>query len=102
MTEELFGVKLIEDKNESDRIIRLIHFLFLFSVEMKMPVEKVNHVFTSLSDHKGELTVRCHSRPHTIIKETITRLWDEKYNEYETVFEWGTESGFEQLKVIRS
>ena len=82
MTEELFGVKLIEDKNESDRIIRLIHFLFLFSVEMKMPVEKVNHLFTSLSDHKGELTVRCHSRPHTIIKETITRLWDEKYNEY--------------------
>jgi hypothetical protein len=102
MTEELFGVKLIEDKNESDRIIRLIHFLFLFSVEMKMPVEKVNHLFTSLSDHKGELTVRCHSRPHTIIKETITRLWDEKYNEYETVFEWDTESGFEQLKVIRN
>jgi len=102
MTVELFGVKLIEDKNESDRIIRLIHFLFLFSVEMKMPVEKVNHLFTSLSDHKGELTVRCHSRPHTIIKETITRLWDEKYNEYETVFEWDTESGFEQLKVIRN
>jgi hypothetical protein len=102
MTEELFGVQLVEDKNDPDRIIRLIHFLFLFSVEMKMPYDKVHHVFTSLSDHKGELTVRCHSCPHRIIKETITRLWDEKFNEYETVFEWNAESGFEQLKVIRS
>ena len=102
MQEELFNVRLAEEKEEVDNILRLIDFMRAFAVKMKMPITQVHRVFKALTDRKGELTVTCHSHPHAVIKEVITAIWDEQFDEYQTVFEWDTDSGFECLKVTRS
>ncbi len=102
MTEHLFGIQLEDEKDESGNIVRLIHFLLAFSKEIEMPIENVHNVFTRLVDRKGELTITCHFHPHSIFKEVISTLWDERFDEYETVFEWDTKSGFERLKVTRN
>ncbi len=102
MQEILFDVRLAEEKEEVHRILRLIDFMRAFAVKMKMPITEVHRIFTALTDRKGELTVTCHSVPHAIIKEVITTIWDDQFGEYETVFEWNTDSGFECLKVTRN
>jgi len=102
MQEVLFNVRLAEEKEEVDNILRLIDFMRAFAVKMKMPITQVHRVFKALTDRKGELTVTCHSHPHAVIKEVITAIWDEQFDEYQTVFEWDTDSGFECLKVTRS
>ena len=74
----------------------------LFDVRLAEEKEEVHRIFKALTDRKGELTVTCHSVPHAIIKEVITTIWDDQFGEYETVFEWDTDSGFEHLKVTRT